>query len=293
MINNGGRYILLCILLLLAGLFLGAFKACGPGAKAERPRSCAWGCFVDLRWPELRDIPAKTIFTRMRDAGMNSAAIFGYGPQDVADQMDLGLETGLFSTDIPVIVVPNWSRTGDPDGSCWMFDEAKKLGGNVACWPEMITYGYDEAQTVNEPHKAMYDTVHGDGYRLAAGCVYPFVVPRVPFLDVVLVATIVGGGLERDKRTIEAYGRDYGNYLVIGTIKTPDHYDLMRYYTGIWTWQTEAKWCLVWDYRRLFGMDARDPGDEMERGFRDGVRDWRRLERLDWEFATSLKEWTR
>ncbi len=288
MMNNGGRWIFYAIWVLLMLLFLGVFKSCAHG-----DRDPAWGCFVDLRWPELKVLPPKDIFTKMRDAGMNSACIFGYGPQDVADQMDLGLETGLFSTDIPVIVVPNWSRAGDPDGDCWMFDEAKKLGKNVPCWPEMITYGYDEAQTVNEAQKKMYDTVHADGYRIAAGVAYPMVAAPVQFLDVLLVAVTPGGDAEANVRAIRAYPRDYGNYLVIGTIKTPDTYDLMRYYTGIWTFQTEAKFCYVWDYRRLFGMDPRDPGDEMERGFKDGVRDWKRLNRVDWEFATSLKEWTR
>ena len=286
MVKNGGRYILICILLLLVGLFLGAFKSC---AHADP----AWGCFVDLRWPELRETPPKDIFTKMRDVGMNSAAIFGYGPQDVADQMDAGLEAGLFQTDVPVIVVANWSRPEDPDGSCWMHTEAKKLGKNVVCWPEMIQYGYDESQTVSEPHKAMYDTVHGDGYRLAAGCCYPMVSARAQFLDILLVAVTPGGDLEANVRAIRAYPREYGNYYPINTIKSEDYYDLMRYYTGIWTWQTEAKFCYVWDYRRLFGMDERWKGSAMSRGFRDGVRDWRRLDRVDWEFATSLKEWTR
>jgi hypothetical protein len=253
----------------------------------------AFGCFVDLRWPELKGLPRQEVFFRMHEAGMNSACIFGYGPQDVADQMDLGLETGLFQTDVPVVVVANWSRPEDPDGSCYMLTEAKKLGKNTPCWPEMLQYGHDEAQTVSEGMVKMYEQVHKDGYRLAAGVVYPQVASRVQTLDVLLVAVTPGGELEPNRRSILAYPREYGNYYVINTIKSDDYYDLMRYYTGIWTWQTEAKYCYVWDYRRLFGMDKRWPGRKMEHGFRDGVRDWRRLQKTDWEFATSLKQWTR
>ncbi len=256
---------------------------------AVQAHPTAFGCFVDRRWPELKDTPWKDLCAKMHGIGMNSVALYAYGPQDLAEQMDQGIEALLIQPDVPVIVVPNWSRTGDPDGSCWMLDEAKKLGVHTGYWPEMIEYGFDESQTVSIGHKDMYDTVQKDGYRLAAGCVYPFVVPRVPFLNVVLVATISGGGLERDKRTIEAYGGEYGNYLVIGTVPKKDPYDMMRYFCGIWSWKTKAEWAFVGDYRRVFGMDERWPGDTLSRGFADGVRDYERLQRVEWDFVPGVK----
>jgi len=284
---NGMLVLAICIVLFSTFLILVAGVEEAEPQEAKQPT--AFGCFVDRRWAvgseavgEVGDDLAehwRAQCETMKAHGMNSAAFYIYdGPADLAEQVDIGLDTEFFQVDIPIIMVANVAAPGPTiapgiGGDFGAFAREAKELSRYDEWPEVLLYGTDENVSVTDHDYIYYEATHEQGLRMVAGCVAPCIRARIPTLDVVLVAVEPDNMASTRDHIIEG-GKTFGTYLVTATQHGDIRYDMMRYYAGIYSWHTEAEMVFVWSYRRLFEWDE----GAGAKGFRDGVRDHRRLQ---------------
>lgn len=268
---------------------------------------CAFGFYhhyIRCPYPET----LKLQYEQLREYGCNTVSVFGQAMffdeseektmQAMADQIDLGVETGLFDKrkGIPVMVQQGLDRLRG----------AVKRGRHVSEWPELIYYGRDESpRRFVDSQASETKSAHNAGFR--TGFAIP---PDTAFffgdlVDIWLVSIQYHSKMLQDKCRRD--GAEWWSYNT-GQF-TGANAPLNRFHTGLWMWknrvqgnvgfaymdpiggpqvQRNGKWHILrygeWT-KHMFGAALPSPEGPIATmaltGFRDGTVDYRVLRELD------------
>ena len=273
---------------------------------AANPKPTGFGCYAYMH--ELGGLENwRTHVKLMKTHGMNTFAIFTRGSQDVARQIDIAIEEGMLEGRVPIFLldhsgipefkrlVPDWEEVVKKDtnpvpgwtpgraiGTAAVIAKAREISKYPDQWPEIITYSVDEPGRGNPlSDKELSDlgrittNLNAVGFRCGTACIYPNVKNLVPLLDVIAVASIVGGDLKGCKQAIEAGGKEFWMYHT-GIPKT--NLKLARWLLGYWTWQVEPASYLAWNWNGFIQGDMADPKPtDVLLAYAQGVEDFKLL----------------
>lgn len=249
-------------------------KSCGAAP-------CGFGCYVER--VRLTESWEKTC-QNMKAAGMNTMGFYPRNEADLVEQVDTALMIGMIRKDIPIILLSNMAplRPGETNEQGWTdlpkrVDAARRASPHGSEWPEIILYGTDEpehAEQVKEWSRAF----HAGGYRCTTSLCCTDIKQFIPHLDLLIVHASPGVLTPENVKAIVDAGKQWGVYNTQLWSASPD---LMRYYSGVWTWAMKPAVNFMWEWK-LFGEDGRGgPRPEALAGYAAGVKDYDVLCRLD------------
>ena len=279
-----------------------AFALISAGA-AERAPVTGFGCFVNVY--ELGGVDNWRAHVRlMKASGMNTFAIWLRTPEDLAAQINIAIEEGMLTGDVPVFVLPEvseeWSALNVPDWDqvvsadteppyglgpgqtkafTFALNKAKELATQISLWPELILYNLDEPK--KEQWKAVGQITaayNAFGYRSGTGCILyngQDAKEVASLLDIVAVAVIIGGNLRDCRDAIQGAGKEFWVYHTSVPQLTPA---MARWQSGYFVWQTQPKCHLSWNWNGFITGDLDDPSPTATlAGYARGVSDHRIL----------------
>jgi hypothetical protein len=181
---------------------------------------------------------------------------------------------------------------GEAGLAALIWDHARSQSKYPEQWPEPIGYGPDEPHNAEKscrrfdcghtlnvwPVTRMWN--HAD-WRHGTAVMHPHQRCLVPSLDIVCSNLILGADPTNPqiRRECERQGREYWVYEIGARRCTPE---MVRWQMGWLFWQTRARVHLSWSWTDFLLQDGevRVELNERLRGYRLGVEDYRRLERL-------------
>lgn len=252
-----------------------------------------FGCYVD-RWQLAHPERWDAYCQHMKSVGMNTFAFFPKSDADLIDQMDTGVRTGLLDVNVPVVLISNMPARPGHGGSneaewCDLPARVREAEAKAQTrWPRILLYGTDEPSTVNQC------VVWSCCYRgFGAKCITSVCVPEVrdmlQYMDGVLIHASPGVLTPDTFAAACDRGMLVGIYN-IGLRKARP--ELLRYWRGQWSYQTQADMYLLWQYKELIAdTDAGPVSSPQLQGYQQGAKDFAKLQTLkpdlgppDWDF---------
>ena len=202
-------------------------------------------------------------FEHMRDLRNNTFTIYQShpaeletGPERIAWQLDLALDTGLIDGKVPIFVM----HCNPPD-----IDGAYQYGRRVEEWPELLGYGKDEPGNT-EQHEAeargMVSMFNGAGYRSGSAISDTSLYRFGDGLDIwICLMSDFNDMLKR-----EALRQEKELWAYSCTTRGTNA-PLNRYFSGWWCFKNRPRVLMTWTYMDdMLAMGVPEPSSVQEDG---------------------------
>jgi len=261
---------LLCTTVAMAAA--GAVQAAAP---ALPPSDSGVGLYWDIStWKGEATMPE--VLADMKAHGCNTACLFFRNAEELAAQLDAGVECGLWAPGVPVVLCSNCA--GDNANTAAELRRAPSVGQHTAQWPTLTLYVLNEVEEASPELEALIEEWKSYGVGAVGGCAYERAAWQLSDqVDVLQVFPVFYTQALRERYA--ATGKALWAYEGAGPVHVGRNPAACRYLTGVWRWKFRPPVYLEWCYADAVGNPT------MWEAWKQGCLDYWVLRNLDAQLA--------